>query len=618
MNDSTLLDNLMENELFKGIAISEINQINPNFFINLHCNPEDIIIKENDDSNEVFLIINGIVIINKNINDKNEVNIITRQKGDIIGELGLIENTRRASSVICKTEVDLIKIERDDFFTILNLIPQINFNINHIIASRFRESIYQTGFEISKYKSMLELNQTIVKQKEELKQLNNKREESNLMLNAILKSIPDTIVTVDQNLNIINANNPLTEICFSPDNNDRVNIQDILNKGIGPCYELLQKTLKTNQPIKDHRTKCSCVFESNRTVFLNTTPLIDINNKFSGAVLVIRDITKLASLEKRINEQKGFKNIITNNNKMHKIISLIQQTSDLDINFLITGESGTGKELIADALHYTSSRASEPFIKVNCAALSENLLESELFGHVRGAFTGAVSNRIGRIQTAEKGTLFLDEIGEVSLMFQAKILRFLEQKEYERIGDSKTLKANVRIVAATNKNLEESVMNGTFRKDLFYRLKGIIYNLPPLRERIDDIPLLVNFFIKNFKKHNNKTIIGVSDEVINILMSHYWPGNIRELKQVIEYCCALCNEEIIYIDHLPSELLSSSKQDFLSEKKDTLKNDSEKTILLQALNRTDWNKAKAARLLGISRGTLYNKLLKSRIEKPDH
>ena len=614
MNNVTLNNNLIENELFKGISNNELNKINPNFFIEQHYNPDDIIIKENDDSNEIFLIIDGSVIIKKHINDKKEVKMITRQKGDIIGELGVIENNRRTSSVICKTEVVVIKIERDHFFAILNQIPQINLNINHIIASRFREAIYQNAFEISKYKGLLELNQTIVKQKEELKRLNSKQEESNLMLNAILKSIPDTIVTVDQNLKIINANHPLTEICFAPVKHDRVNIRNILNKRTGPCYEMLHKTLETKQAVKEFRTKCSCVYETNTTIVLSTTPLIDIHNKFSGAVLVIRDISKLASLEKKINEQKGFKNIVTNNNKMHKIISLIQQTSDLDINFLITGESGTGKELIADALHYTSSRSSEPFIKVNCAALSENLLESELFGHVRGAFTGAVSNRIGRIQAAEKGTLFLDEIGEVSLMFQAKLLRFLEQKEYERIGESKTLKANVRIVAATNKSLEESVMNGTFRKDLFYRLKGIIYNIPPLRERIEDIPLLVNFFIKNFRKHNNKNIIGASDEVINILMSHHWPGNIRELKQAIEYCCAICNEEIIHIDHLPSELLSSPKQNFSSTQQDTLKNESEKTLLLQALNRTDWNKAKTARLLGISRGTLYNRLLKLNIE----
>jgi len=442
------------------------------------------------------------------------------------------------------------------------------------------------------------------------------KEESNMMLNAILKSIPDTIVAVDNNLNIINANNSLSEICFSPDKNNKVYIQKILDKGIGPCYDMLQKTLKTKKSLNEYRTKCSCVYESNRTVVLNTTPLIDINNNFSGAVLVIRDITKLASLEKKIFEEKSFKNIITNNDKMYKIITLIQQTSNLEINFLVTGESGTGKELIADALHYSSSRASEPFIKVNCAALSENLLESELFGHVRGAFTGAISNRIGRIQAAEKGTLFLDEIGDVSIAFQAKLLRFLEQKEYERIGDSKTLKANVRIIAATNKDLEESVNNGTFRKDLFYRLKGITFNLPPLKERIDDIPLLVNHFIKFFRKQNKKNIIGFSDEVNNILMSYHWPGNIRELKQAIEYSCALCNDEIIHPDNLPSELLYSPKKISISKKHVLLNHDSEKNQLLQILNRTDWNKAKAARLLGMSRGTLYNKLMKYRIEKP--
>ncbi len=301
---------------------------------------------------------------------------------------------------------------------------------------------------------------------------------------------------------------------------------------------------------------------------------------------------------------------------MQKIYSILERTADLDVNVLVCGDSGTGKELIAEAIHYGGCRAAGPLVKVNCAALSESLLESELFGHVRGAFTGAVRDRVGRCQAAEGGTLFLDEIGDISPQFQAKLLRFLEQKEFERIGDSRTLKADVRVVSATNHDLSAKVMEKKFREDLFYRLKGIMIQLPPLKERIDDIPLLTSHFIRISRKSLNKNIEGLSENVTRLFLEYPWPGNVRELKGAIHYACALCPGEIIQREHLPTELFSETSLEKLARRKTDSTNEqivgqgSEKESILAMLEKTGWNKAKAARLLGVSRSNFYTKLFK--------
>ena len=282
---------------------------------------------------------------------------------------------------------------------------------------------------------------------------------------------------------------------------------------------------------------------------------------------------------------------------------------------LVCGDSGTGKELVAEAIHYGGSRAAGPLVKVNCAALSESLLESELFGHVRGAFTGAIKDRVGRCKAADGGTLFLDEIGDISPQFQAKLLRFLEQKEFERLGDSTTLKADVRVVAATKHDLAAKVNERTFREDLFYRLKGILIQLPPLKDRIDDIPFLMSHFIKASRKTQKKNIEGVADDVTKLFLDHLWPGNVRELKSTIEYACAICPGEIIHKEDLPTELFSESSLEKLARRKTDSAHEnihdqgSEKELILDMLEKTDWNKAKAARLLGMGRTTFYTKLL---------
>jgi DNA-binding NtrC family response regulator len=458
----------------------------------------------------------------------------------------------------------------------------------------------------------------------ELQNAIREKEESQLMLQTILDSIENTIVTVDDQLQIINVNRAPDAICAGTPGDERI-FQDRLKIGSGPCVEALLQTLKSNKPVKEYRVKCNCGGETDRTLVLNTAPLIRQQNELGGAVLVIRDITRLAALEKSLLEQHSYHNIIGKSEKMQKIYALLERTADLDVNMLICGDSGTGKELIADAIHYAGRRAAGPLVKVNCAALSESLLESELFGHVRGAFTGAVKDRIGRCQAAEGGTLFLDEIGDISPQFQAKLLRFLEQKEFERIGDSKTLKADVRIVAATNQDLSAKVSEKKFREDLFYRLKGVLIQLPTLSERADDIPLLASHFIRIFRKSLNKNIESMAKDVTKLFLEYPWPGNVRELKSAIHYACALCPEEVIKKEHLPAELFSEAALEQLARRKADLKNKghlnqgSEKESILAMLEKTDWNKAKTARRLGVSRATLYTKLLKYGIKtKPEN
>jgi two-component system response regulator HydG len=470
---------------------------------------------------------------------------------------------------------------------------------------------FKTDEVLARVRTHLELKHAHL----ELQNAIREKNESHLMLQTILESIENIIVTVDDKLQIINTNRELDTICDCMPG-DEISFQEYLNNGKGPLVDALLNTFDSNKPIKELRVDCKCGDGTEKTLVLNTAPLIRSNNESSGAVLVIRDISRLASLEKNLLEKHSYRSIIGKSESMQKVYSLLERVVDLDVNVLVCGDSGTGKELVAEAIHYGGTRAAGPLVKVNCAALSENLLESELFGHVRGAFTGAIKDRIGRCKAAEGGTLFLDEIGDISPQFQAKLLRFLEQKEFERLGDSKTLKADVRVVAATNHDLAAKVSENKFREDLFYRLKGILIQLPALKERIDDIPLLMSHFIRTSRKTQKKNIEEISDDVTKLFMEYRWPGNVRELKSAMEYACAICPGEIIHREDLPSELFSDVALEKLARRKTDSTSEniheqrSEKGLILDVLEKTAWNKAKAARLLGMGRTTLYAKLLK--------
>lgn len=317
-----------------------------------------------------------------------------------------------------------------------------------------------------------------------------------------------------------------------------------------------------------------------------------------------------ATLKNRLNEQFSFGKIIGKSPAMQEMFSTLAMVSPTDATVLITGESGTGKELVANALHQNSHRRDFPFIKLNCAALHENLLESELFGHEAGAFTGAASRRKGRFELAHKGTLFLDEIGDMSLPTQAKILRVLQEGEFERLGGSETIKTDVRLLAATHKNLQTMIEDGTFRQDLYFRLSVVPVKLPALRERSVDIPELANAFLRRFTEKNRKDIKGFHPESLNLLMQYDWPGNIRELENTIERAVILCLGEYITPQDLPPQLLSTTVREMKQMQNDdgyTLR-DFERELIKTTLEKTRNNRSQAAKMLGVARQTLLNKI----------
>jgi two-component system, NtrC family, response regulator HydG len=458
-------------------------------------------------------------------------------------------------------------------------------------------------------------------------------------LEAIFRSVSDGIITVNKEMTVIDLNEATEMIC-------PVRRSDVLGMPISlfpsdkcsrTCHRILNDTIENHVTTKDARIECRLLDNPEQIVAVTSSPLMDNRGKPIGAVLVLRDLTMITDLERELRERHLFHNIIGKSKKMQDIYNLLQNLSSTDTTVLITGESGTGKELIAKALHYSGSRAFKPFVTVNCSALAENLLESELFGHVKGSFTGALKDKIGRFQAADNGTLFLDEIGDISPIIQLKLLRVLQEKEFEKVGDSTPVKVDVRIITSTNRQLKERVRMGEFREDLYYRLKVVEVIPPPLRDRREDIPLLVNHFCVSFNKRFNKEIEGITDDVIDAFMRYPWPGNIRELEHAIEHSFVLCHGKSITLDHIPTEITTWSGANGgmpaqAGQAQDSYENrvaypGSNRTILEEyiknetqglicALEKTDWNKAKAARLLGISRQTIYRKIKENKILEP--
>jgi DNA-binding NtrC family response regulator len=326
-------------------------------------------------------------------------------------------------------------------------------------------------------------------------------------------------------------------------------------------------------------------------------------------------------LKKELQQTYGYDNLVGTSNAIKNIYDLIEKVADTDGTVLISGASGTGKELIARAIHYNSSRCDRPLVVINCGAIPEELLESELFGHEKGAFTGAYKSRIGRFEMANGGTIFLDEIGEMSPALQVKLLRVLQEKKFERVGGTKTIHVDVRIIAATNKNLTTAINKGKFREDLYYRLNVIPMKVPPLKQRKSDIPLLIDHFLKKFQKGAKKKITDFSPEAMDAMLKYDWPGNVREVENVIKRLTILCDDEVVTVDDLPEHIPHKGRavrvveEDFL-EKGVTLHDaveDYEKRLILGALERSDWVKTKAAKLLNINRTTLVEKIKKQNL-----
>ncbi len=306
-------------------------------------------------------------------------------------------------------------------------------------------------------------------------------------------------------------------------------------------------------------------------------------------------------LKEKLKDKYKSSELVGNTPQMQRIIKMIEDVAPSTASILILGETGTGKELVANAIHYQSDRVCMPFVALHCAALSESILESELFGHEKGAFTGAVQSRKGRFELADGGTLFLDEVGEMSIKVQVKLLRVLEKGEFERVGGEKTIKVDVRLIAATNRNLEREVSEGRFREDLFYRLNVITIHLPPLRERREDMPILSNFFVIKYAKKYKKEIKGFTPEAMEALCAYHWPGNVRELENVIERSIVLCKKSMITVDHLPKNIIPNKEDvSLIKIPLGTSLEEAEKEIIQKTLLMTHGSKKEAAKILGIS------------------
>ena len=352
-------------------------------------------------------------------------------------------------------------------------------------------------------------------------------------------------------------------------------------------------------------------------IFKNASVLHDAHGEVIGAVETMTDITelierdtKIEAFRRELRAEDTFHGIIGASAPMQRVFDLITNAASSDAPVIIFGESGTGKELVARAVHEISRRGEKPYVKVNCAALNESLLESELFGHVKGAFTGAFQTRKGRFEAAEGGDIFLDEIGDLPLSTQVKLLRVLEEKVIERVGDNRPIHINVRIISATNRDLPRLVREGAFREDLFYRINVIPIHVPPLRERTGDIPLLAESFFRKLQLKSDKHIQGISSRAMALLMHYSWPGNVRELKSAFEYAFVTCRQEAIEPHDLPPVILQSDPAPVAETPRPKPKNKDEikKLELIAALEKAGGNQSRAAELLGVSRVTVWNRM----------
>jgi PAS domain S-box-containing protein len=349
-------------------------------------------------------------------------------------------------------------------------------------------------------------------------------------------------------------------------------------------------------------------------VFKNATLLKDDEGKTLGAVETFTDISEVEKLIRQVDElshrlesEEGFRGIVGKSSAMHRVYGIIERAAQSDAPVIIFGESGTGKELVARAVHELGRRKDGPFVQLNCAALNEALLESELFGHIKGAFTGAYRHRIGRFEAADGGDLFLDEIADIPMSTQVKLLRVLETKQFERVGDHRPVSVDVRIITATNKDLLKMVNQKAFREDLFFRINVIPIHLPPLRERLEDIPLLVNTFMGGLRSKTGKGITGLTPEAMELFMAYAWPGNVRELKSALEYAFVIREQGAMEPADLPYQIVTSLKNGPSG-------NSVEKVALIEALRRTNGNQTRAARLLGVNRVTVWNRMRKYGID----
>ena len=369
--------------------------------------------------------------------------------------------------------------------------------------------------------------------------------------------------------------------------------------------------------------KCMISKKDRRAVHVvkNASVLRDAEGRMLGAVETFTDITEIVRqqqeieiLRKSCRLEQEHHGLLGESPPMRRLFELIENVSQTDAPVMIHGQSGTGKELVARAIHEESHRKHKPFIKVNCAALNENLLESELFGHEKGAYTGADRTRIGRFEAAHEGSIFLDEIGDIPPATQVKLLRVLEEKEIERVGDHKPIPVDVRIISATNKDLDALIEQGLFREDLFFRINVFPLYCPSLSERLDDIPIILQNFIEHNAAKGGKKIVGLTPEAMEALLAYSWPGNVRELRNAVEYAFVLCSGRWIGKEHLPPKITSNGKRTFIHHHQDATSWEEERAKLINTLHQVGGNQSEAARLLGVSRVTVWKRIKKFGID----
>lgn len=454
----------------------------------------------------------------------------------------------------------------------------------------------------------------------ERKALQQENEKFRRYLEVIFSSVSDAIVTVDPALRVIQLNETARKWFAEISRGPIGSLLELPGALASACLQDARKVIEKGQTVREHQVECQRDNGEKRMVSLTAAPLRDEIQELDGAVLVLRDITLGVPVDDRDGRRTRFHGFIGGSIIMQGIYRLIENVGKVDTAVLVTGESGTGKELTAEALHLESPRREMVLVKVDCAAVPEDLLESELFGHRKGAFTGADRDRPGRLLQADHGSLFLDEIGDISPRMQLRLLRFLQEQTFTPVGQDTPIQVDVRVIAATNVDLQERVRKGTFREDLYYRLKVVEIHLPPLRERRECIPMLINHFLQRYAAKLGRRISSISDQAMQVLAEYSWPGNVRELSHVIERGCVMCTGSTILIEHLPRELVTipSAAAGPLPLPRDEENRSlvgpaqtdlpSEKELLLRTLDRVGGNKAKAARMLGIDRSTLYRKL----------
>ncbi len=438
----------------------------------------------------------------------------------------------------------------------------------------------------------------------------------------ILDSIADGVFTVDADRKITSFNRAAEEITgIKKEEAFGRHCWEVFRASICEKRCSLQETMETGRPIVNQSIFIVNSAGERLPVSISTAILKDEEGLIIGGVETFRDLTVVEELRKELSGRHTFMDIISKSKEMQRLFGMLEQVAESDATILLEGESGTGKELFAKAIHSLSPRKKGPMITVNCGSLPDTLLESELFGYKAGAFTDAKKDKPGRLALAENGTLFLDEIGDISPALQVRLLRILQDKVYEPLGGTKPIRADVRIVAATNKNLELLVKEGKFRDDLYYRIHVVKLVLPPLKNRKEDIPLLADHFIRKFSRLNDKEIQGLSPEVLPILMSHDFPGNIRELENIMEYATVVCKNDLIGIEHLPDYLrprLEGMEKRLRQHhpEKELSWDDLERTYIYETLRRNKWNRATAAAQMGIHTTTLWRKIKRLNLEIP--